>query len=90
MPAAEALVRQFQAQGIDLKVAVVEGDDLSARADAFRAAGVREMFSGAAMPATFLSVNAYLGAQPMVAALDAGADIVITGRVVDSAVTLAP
>lgn len=86
----EALVRQFQAQGIDLKVAVVEGDDLSARADAFRAAGVREMFSGAAMPATFLSVNAYLGAQPMVAALDAGADIVITGRVVDSAVTLAP
>lgn len=86
----EALVRQFQAQGIDLKVAVVEGDDLSARADAFRATGVREMFSGAAMPATFLSVNAYLGAQPTVAALDAGADIVITGRVVDSAVTLAP
>lgn len=86
----EALARQLQAQGIDLKIAVIEGDDLSARADEFRAAAVREMFSGAAMPAQFLSVNAYLGAQPIAAALDAGADIVITGRVVDSAVTLAP
>lgn len=86
----EALARQLQAQGIDLKIAVVEGDDLSARAEEFGAADVREMFSGAAMPPQFLSVNAYLGAQPIAAALDAGADIVITGRVVDSAVTLAP
>jgi hypothetical protein len=86
----EALARQLQAQGIDLKIAVIDGDDLSARAEEFRAADVREMFSGAAMPSQFLSVNAYLGAQPIAAALDAGADIVITGRVVDSAVTLAP
>ncbi len=86
----EALSKQLQELGIDLKVAVVEGDDLSARADEFRAADVREMFSGAAMPPKFLSVNAYLGAQPVAAALDAGADIVITGRVVDSAVTLGP
>jgi hypothetical protein len=85
-----ALVKQLQALGLDLKVAIVEGDDLSARADEFRAADVREMFSGAAMPLQFLSVNAYLGAQPIAAALDAGADIVITGRVVDSAVTLGP
>lgn len=87
---AEALAKQLQAQGIDLKIAVIEGDDLSARAEEFRAADVREMFSGAAMQSQFLSVNAYLGAQPIAAALDAGADIVITGRVVDSAVTLAP
>ena len=86
----EALTQQFESLGIDLKIAVIEGDDLSARAGEFRAAGVREMFSGAAMPQKFLSVNAYLGAQPIAAALAAGADIVITGRVVDSAVTLAP
>jgi hypothetical protein len=86
----EALSKQLQALGIDLKVAVVEGDDLSARGDEFRAAGVREMFSDAAMPSQFLSINAYLGAQPIAAALDAGADIVITGRVVDSAVALGP
>ena len=86
----EALTQQLQSLGIALKVAVVEGDDLSARAEEFRAAGVREMFSGEGMPQQFLSVNAYLGAQPIAAALAAGADIVITGRVVDSAVTLAP
>ncbi|MES2911679.1 MAG: acyclic terpene utilization AtuA family protein [Pseudomonadota bacterium] len=86
----EALSKQLQELGIDLKVAVVEGDDLSASADEFSAADVREMFSGAAMPAKCLSINAYLGAQPIAAALDAGADIVITGRVVDSAVTLGP
>ena len=86
----EALAKQLKAQGIDLRIAVVEGDGLSARAEEFRARDVREMFSNAAMPANFLSINAYLGAQPIAAALEAGADIVITGRVVDSAVTLAP
>ena len=87
---ADALRQALRAQGVDLKIAVVEGDDLSAQADALRAAGTTEMFSGAPMPARLLSINAYLGAQPLVAALAAGADIVITGRVVDSAVTLAP
>ena len=86
----QALTQQLQALGVDLKVAVVEGDDMSARADEFRVAGVSEMFSGAAMPPQFLSANAYLGAQPIAAALAAGADIIITGRVVDSAVTLGP
>lgn len=86
----EALTRQLHALGVNLKVAIVEGDDLSARAEEFRTANVREMFSGAPLPPQFLSVNAYLGAQPVAAALAAGADIVITGRVVDSAVTLGP
>ena len=87
---ADALRQALQAQGVDLTIAVIEGDDLSAQADALRAEGTTEMFSGAAMPPKLLSINAYLGAQPLVAALAAGADIVITGRVVDSAVTLAP
>lgn len=86
----DALKKELDAQGIALRIAVVEGDDLSGRAAELRAAGAREMFSGAPMPENLLSINAYLGAQPIAAALDAGADIVITGRVVDSAVTLGP
>lgn len=86
----EVLSKQLQSLGVNLKIAVIEGDDLSARADEFRLAGAREMFSDATMPPQFLSVNAYLGAQPIAAALAGGADIVITGRVVDSAVTLGP
>ncbi len=86
----DALLAVFREAGVDLKVAVVRGDDLSASADAYRAAGTTEMFSGVAMPEKLASVNAYLGAFPIAAALDDGADVVITGRVVDSAVVLGP
>ena len=86
----DALEAVFKEQGVDLKIAVVRGDDLSARADAYRAAGVTEMFSGAPMPEKMASVNAYLGGFPVAAALKAGADIVITGRAVDSAIVLGP
>jgi hypothetical protein len=85
-----ALEALFAELGLDLKVAVVEGDDLAARADALRAAGVVEMFSGAPFPARAASVNAYLGAAPIAAALGAGADVVLTGRCVDSALALGP
>ena len=87
---AAALAAKLEAMGLTMRIAVVEGDDLSAQAEGLRAAGVREMFSGDLMPPSLMSVNAYLGAQPIAAALDAGAQIVITGRVVDSAVTLGP
>ncbi|WP_210321248.1 acyclic terpene utilization AtuA family protein [Aquibium microcysteis] len=86
----EALLAVFREAGVDLKVAVVRGDDLSGRVERYRAQDLREMFSGAPMPAQAASVNAYLGAFPIAAALDAGADVVITGRVVDSAVVLGP
>jgi hypothetical protein len=85
-----ALVSLFKELDVDLKVALVEGDDLTSHADEFRRLGVTEMFSGAAFPGKVASINAYLGAFPIAAALDAGADIVLTGRCVDSALALGP
>jgi len=84
----DALSRVAADLGVPLRIGVVLGDDLAARADEFRAAGVTEMFSGASFPSSTASVNAYLGALPIARALDAGCDVVITGRCVDSAVTL--
>lgn len=85
--AVRALVKKA---GLDLKVAVVEGDDLLERAAEFAAGSHQEMFSGGTFPPVdkIASINAYLGAFPIADALARGADIVITGRVVDSAVTL--
>ena len=86
----DALANAAAEAGIELSIGVVLGDDLSAQADAIRASGQTEMFSGAAFPDDIYSMNAYLGARPIAAALNGGADIVITGRCVDSAVALGP
>jgi len=85
---AAALAALAREQGVDLKIAVVTGDDVMPLLPGLRAQGVREMQSGAPLPAQVLTANAYLGALPVKAALDAGAQVVITGRCVDSAVTL--
>ncbi len=86
----DALEKLIKDAGLNLKVAVVLGDDLVAQQQAYRDADTREMFSGEAMPAMMASMNAYLGGIPIRDALALGADIVITGRVVDSAVVLGP
>jgi hypothetical protein len=85
---AAALKARADAAGVALSIAVVTGDNLLPQLDAIRAKDTREMFTGAALPEKLMSANAYLGAQPVAAALDRGADVVITGRCVDSAVTL--
>ena len=88
MACRDALAKVAEELGIPLKIGVVLGDDLGPRAAEFRERGITEMFSGAAFPQRTASINAYLGALPIARALDAGAEVVITGRCVDSAVTL--
>ena len=87
---ADALRALADAQGVAVKIAVVTGDDVLPQLSELRSAQppVRELQSGAPLPAQVLTANAYLGATAIRAALDAGAQIVITGRCVDSAVTL--
>ena len=86
----DALREVIAAGGLDLKVVVVRGDDLLDQLDTIEAAGGAEMFSGDVFPPKekVASANAYIGAFPIAAALAGGADIVVTGRCVDSAVTL--
>ena len=86
----DALQKVLEAQGLDLKIAVVLGDDLLPQQAELKTQNIKEMFSGEDLPSQLASCNAYLGAVPIRDALDQGADIVITGRVVDSAVVLAP
>lgn len=71
-------VRELAARlGLTVSVAHVEGDDLVARADEFGFGGV-------------LAANAYLGAWGIVDCLNAGADVVVTGRVTDASVIVGP
>ena len=86
---AEAIRLLLNELKIDLKVSVVLGDDLMSQINNF--SDIKEMYSNELFPQKdkVASINAYLGAFPIAKALDDGADIVITGRSVDSAVTLA-
>lgn len=84
----KALEEAFAAAGVEMKIALVEGDDLNSRRADFQDA--REMETGAPLPPFTVTMNAYLGALPIKAALDAGADIVLTGRIADSALVLGP
>jgi hypothetical protein len=93
---AEAVIDAARAAGIKgAKVAVVAGDDIFERLDEMLSRGVsfNDMDSGAAISTVrdrILSANVYLGAFPLVEALETGAQIVIAGRSTDTALTLAP
>ena len=78
-----------------LRIGVVEGDDLLARLPELVAAGheLRNLDSGAPIAGVLdrvTSANAYLGARPVVEALADGAQIVLCGRITDTALALAP
>ena len=88
--AAEALRAVADRAGVSLRIAWVEGDNLMDRLDELGGLGLLEMSDGSPLVTEPLSFNAYLGARPIAAALGAGADVVITGRCVDSALALGP
>lgn len=78
-----------------LKIGIVTGDDILGRLDDFLASGVEitNMETGESLAAIrdkVQSANVYLGAKPLVDALDQGAQIVIGGRLTDTGLTLAP
>lgn len=88
--AAAALRSMADQAGVATRIAWVEGDNLMDRMDELSALGLAEMSDGSSLITEPLSFNAYLGARPIAAALAAGADVVITGRCVDSALALGP
>ena len=78
-----------------LRIGVVTGDDLLSRLDDLMAQGhaLTNMETGEPLSAVrdrVLSANAYIGSEPIVEALKGGANIVITGRSTDTALTMAP
>jgi len=78
--------------GVRVNVAHVEGDDLMPRFADLRTAGVdfANLDTGAALSGDPLTANAYLGGWGIAAALDAGAQVVVTGRVTDAALVIGP
>jgi hypothetical protein len=88
------VARQREAEG-RLKVGVVTGDDLLPRLDELIASGhpLANMETGEPLDAVrdrVLSANAYIGSTPIVEALARGANVVVTGRSTDTALTMAP
>lgn len=92
----DAILEIIAAEGYeDISVAVVDGDDLLVDLDALIAHGhyLENMESGKRVETIkdeLLSANVYFGSRPIVEALKHGADIVITGRVTDTGLTLGP
>ena len=94
---ATAIVAAARSLGLAgrLKVGVVTGDDILPRLDELLEKGIplADMDSGRPLSqirSAVLSANAYLGAWPVVQALAEGAQVVVTGRVTDTGLTLAP
>jgi len=78
-----------------LRIGIVYGDDIMSRIDEFLAAGVllNHMETGESIEPvrhSLYSANVYLGSRPVVEALSQDAQIIITGRVTDTGLTLAP
>lgn len=87
---AEAIQEVVKKAGLELKVAVVTGDDLMPHRSSLTEVKMADDDSTKPLPRALHSMNAYLGASPIRRCLDLGADIVVTGRCVDSAVALGP
>jgi hypothetical protein len=94
---AEAVLSAARQAGLagDARVGMVSGDDILHRLDELVERGheLRNMDTGAPLSdvlGRIRSANAYIGARPIVDALNRGAHVVITGRSTDTALTYAP
>jgi len=85
-----AVMEEAKKAGVELNIALVKGDNLVNQKKQLQALPVTELETGQTMPDGITSINAYLGATGIQHALNKGADMVITGRCVDSAVVLGP
>jgi len=92
---ARKILKELEKVNIKLKIAIIEGDNIIDKIDDFYPA--KSSFKNMENDTDFASVrsklqsaNAYLGVAPVVKALETGADIIICGRVTDTAITIAP
>lgn len=90
--AAEMIKNIAQNQGLhNLKIAAVTGDDVFSRISYYQNETLLENNKQIKdLGSSIVSANAYIGAQGIVQALEAGADIVITGRAADPSLFLGP
>ena len=74
-----------------MKIACVEGDDILSVIDSYMDTEVWETHEPLSkLPGKIVSANAYLGVEGILKALGMGADVVVTGRVSDPAIFMAP
>lgn len=85
----QAILAEAEKQGLAPKIAVVLGDDVSTLSEQFKPFASDGRDAAVELPESILSANAYLGAEPIVHALESDADIIIVGRCVDSALVAA-
>jgi Acyclic terpene utilisation family protein AtuA len=88
LAASDAIISIARRHDIPIRIAVVTGDDVLAAIEP----GMPTLESGTSIDARgeLVSANAYLGAEALMPALDSGADIIITGRVADPSLFVAP
>jgi len=86
----DALLEKAKEQNLDFNIAIVEGDNILHKEIDLRSIPVKGIETNEILPEGILSVNAYLGAPAIKKALELEADIIITGRCVDTAVVLGP
>ncbi len=86
----DALKIEAEKLNIDLKIILVRGDNIIDRKQELQNMNIRDIDNGETLPDEILSMNGYLGATPIQEALANGADIVISGRCVDTALVLGP
>jgi len=92
---ARKILSELKAKGVDLKIAVVIGDNIIERIDEFYPdkADFIDMETGddfAHIKEHIQSANVYLGVPPLLKALESGADLILAGRVTDTSITMAP